>query len=247
MQTPSKTYWSCYNGKKQLYTNGKGKNADDVRFSIIDHKDDVVIYHPKTATFLVQNPKTKKMECAPVTIDKAQHFKGPKVPHKDIHEHLFYPELFRTSETASGETKKGHGWEPNAISPWFSFWNKGNKGFLASNDKGILNYKKMEVDKPGPWEKWSLEKFEKNGHVVWGIKHYLGKYLVCEQDMRANANRSGFGPWEEMKLFRLDTGKLVIYSQYWGRYIRIKGNDVKCDTEDPNKATWWTTPELYLS
>lgn len=45
-QTTSKTYWSCYKGKKQLYTNGKGKNSDDVEFSLIEHNDDVVIYHP---------------------------------------------------------------------------------------------------------------------------------------------------------------------------------------------------------
>jgi len=43
-------------------------------------------------------------------------------------------------------------------------------------------------------------------------------------------------------MFQVETGKLVIYSQYWGRYIRIVGNDVKCDTEDPNEATVWTVP-----
>lgn len=131
------------------------------------------------------------MECAPVTIKEAQKFKGPKIPHKDIHEHLFYPELFRT-----GEGEKGTGWEPNALSPWFSFYNKGTKTFLSGSGKGTLNAQPGKVDKPGPWEKWTLEKHEKNGHQVWGIKNKAGKYLVCEQDSRANANRGGFGPWE---------------------------------------------------
>lgn len=105
----------------------------------------------------------------------------------------------------------------------------------------------MKADNPGPWEKWRLEKYERDGQVVWGMKHYLGKYLVCEQDKRANANRTKFNIWEYMQFFRLDTGKLVIYNPYWGRYIRIVGKDVKCDTEDPKKATWWESPELYLS
>ena len=55
---------------------------------------------------------------------------------------------------------------------------------------------------------------------------------------------------EELKLFQVDTGKLVIYNPTFGRYLRIAGPDakepallaVKCDTEDPKKATVWTTP-----
>lgn len=93
------------------------------------------------------------MECKDVSIDKAEHLVGPKIPHKDIHEHLFYPELFRTSETVPG-LQKGFGWEPNAISPWFTFYNKGFKSFMARSEKDGLTTFKRKVDEPGPGEKW---------------------------------------------------------------------------------------------
>lgn len=47
-----------------------------------------------------------------------------------------------------------------------------------------------------------------------------------------------------MKLFQVETGKLVIYNEYFGRYLRIKGNDVVCDATDADKATVWSIPEL---
>ena len=36
-----------------------------------------------------------------------------------------------------------------------------------------------------------------------------------------------------MGLFQTETGKLKIYNYYWGRYLRIVGNNVKCDVTDP--------------
>lgn len=47
-----------------------------------------------------------------------------------------------------------------------------------------------------------------------------------------------------MKLFQVETGKLVIYNEYFGRYLRINGNDVVCDVEDAELATVWSIPEI---
>ena len=56
---------------------------------------------------------------------------------------------------------------------------------------------------------------------------------MCESNGEANANRKWIRQWEQMGLFQTETGKLKIYNYYWGRYLRIVGNNVKCDVTDP--------------
>lgn len=182
------------------------------------------------------------INCKGSSIEDATHFYGPKIPHKGIDEHLYYPELFRTSFTSIDEKpNSGMGFEPNAVSEWFAFFSKKDGSWLASN-ANKHNLVTVKRAKPGSWEKYKLERYEKGGHVVWGIKSAHNRYVVCESNKEANANRTWHRAWEEMKLFSVGTGKMVIYSQYWGRYLRIVGGNVKCDTEDPSQATIWTVP-----
>ena len=47
-----------------------------------------------------------------------------------------------------------------------------------------------------------------------------------------------------MKLFQVETRKLVIFNEWHGRYFRIDGNDVICDVEDAELVTVWSVPEL---
>lgn len=97
IKTSTNKYWACTPGSNELLVvNKKDEKTRNTGFQFIKKDDGVVIYNPQRRKFLVYDEMSKNILCMNTFIDQATTFKGPKIPYKDIEEHLFYPELFRT-------------------------------------------------------------------------------------------------------------------------------------------------------
>ena len=69
------------------------------------------------------------------------------------------------------------------------------------------------------------------------------QFLTCQEDGTASFV-SKFGDYEYFRIYQLDTGMIVLYQPFRGKYLRVDEDSktVKCDGLFSTEAQIWFNP-----
>ena len=109
---------------------------------------------------------------------------------------------------------------------------------MRSDPGGVLNTKDGSS---GPWEKFRMQEIVENGQTVLAIKSLFNKYVTCEANGAGTTKNTVIGPNSKWELVKIATDKIVWKNINHKKYLRIVGNDIKCDTAKEAEATVWAS------